>query len=95
MSNEKEAHTAIDAVNGFNLGGRRLNVEESISEVRQKPGMGGSDKCFFCGDGGHWSRDCPKLVFTFSKFEKEFNPNAFFILQQARFGGSQPGRTLD
>ncbi|CAG0920556.1 unnamed protein product [Notodromas monacha] len=60
MANEKEAHTAIEALNGFTFNGRRLNVEESISEVRQKPGMGGSDKCFFCGDGGHWSRDCPK-----------------------------------
>ena len=62
MANETEAREAIGVLNGSTHNGRRLNVEESTSEVRQKPGMGGSDKCFFCGDGGHWSRDCPKLV---------------------------------
>jgi len=44
-------------LNGADLKGNKIRVQESTSGVRTKPGMDG-DACFKCGRGGHWSKEC-------------------------------------
>ena len=46
-------------LNGYNLNGSQIRVQQSTSGVRQKPGMGG-DQCYRCGRDGHWSKECPQ-----------------------------------
>ena len=55
MATAEEASMAIRTLDGYMFDGRRLSVERSTSEAK-----GGSDKCFHCGELGHWSRGCPK-----------------------------------
>jgi len=58
MTQESDAHAAIQALNGHEFKGVAITVEESRSKVRVKPGMGGSSTCFRCGKTGHWSKEC-------------------------------------
>jgi len=44
-------------LNGADLKGNKVRVQESTSGIRTKPGMDG-DACFKCGRGGHWSKEC-------------------------------------
>jgi len=60
MSDEQESQTAISNLDGYELHGLKLRVQESNSKVRQTPGMGGGDQCYRCGGSGHWSRECPR-----------------------------------
>lgn len=60
MSDETEAKTAIDALNGSEFMGVKITVEASRSKVRPKPGMGGKGQCYRCGKSGHWSKECPR-----------------------------------
>ncbi|CAL4140773.1 unnamed protein product, partial [Meganyctiphanes norvegica] len=60
MTMENEAHEAIRELDGFELHGLRLRVQQSTSVVRKRPGMGDSDACFRCGSSGHWSKECPR-----------------------------------
>merc|ERR1719259_609336 len=47
-------------LNGYNLNGSQIRVQQSTSGVRQKPGMGG-DQCYRCGRDVHWSKECPQF----------------------------------
>lgn len=60
MSDETEAKTAIEALNGSEFMGVKITVEASRSKVRPKPGMGGKGQCYRCGKSGHWSKECPR-----------------------------------
>ncbi|XP_018026481.1 RNA-binding protein lark-like [Hyalella azteca] len=60
MSDEMEALQAIRNLDGYELHGLRLRVQESTSRVRQTPGMGNPDQCYRCGSSGHWSKECPR-----------------------------------
>ena len=46
MSDETEAQTAINNLDGYELQGLKLRVQESTSKVRQTPGMGSADQCY-------------------------------------------------
>jgi len=60
MSDEGEALQAIRNLDGYELHGLRLRVQESTSRVRPNAGMGNPDQCYRCGSSGHWSKECPR-----------------------------------
>ena len=46
MENEGNAQEAIRALDGYELHGLRIIVQESTSRVRQHAGMGNPDMCY-------------------------------------------------
>merc|ERR1712088_863327 len=56
----QKVNEIIRELNGYNLNGSQIRVQQSTSGVRQKPGMGG-DQCYRCGREGHWSKECPQF----------------------------------
>lgn len=61
----EEADAACEALNGEEILGSRIRVQKSTSSKRggggeRGGGGGGSERgCFKCGEGGHWSKECP------------------------------------
>jgi len=59
MDSEDDARKAIESIDGTELHGLRLRVQESTSRVRQSAGMGQDrDSCYKCGRSGHRFKDC-------------------------------------
>jgi len=57
---KNKVNEILRELNGYNLNGSQIRVQQSTSGVRQKPGMGG-DQCYRCGRDGHWSKECPQF----------------------------------
>jgi len=57
---KNKVNEILRELNGYNLNGSQIRVQQSTSGVRQKPGMGG-DQCYRCGREGHWSKECPQF----------------------------------
>ncbi|CAE1307895.1 SFRS7 [Acanthosepion pharaonis] len=69
----RDAEDAVRALDGTNICGSRVRVEHSTGKVRPKPWMRGGrgpprnrrpfhpeDRCFECGDRGHYAYDCSR-----------------------------------
>ena len=57
MTNEGEAERAISALNGTNMSGRALNVNEARPKAERGPRPGGGGRGFGGGGGGFRDRD--------------------------------------
>ncbi len=60
MSNDEEAERAINALNGMDFGGRKLNVNEARPREERSFGGGGGGRGGYGGGGGGGRRREPR-----------------------------------
>lgn len=68
---EKEAIAAIKNLNDYTLMGNKINVESAKSKI-EKMAERINEKCFKCGEFGHWAKDC-KLMRRERDRTRKFN----------------------
>ena len=76
----------IRDLNGVELNGSAIRVQQSTSGVRHKPGMGG-DQCYRCGADGHWSKECPNFPNEDYRHQPRSRNNFDYYGQRDPYGG--------
>lgn len=72
FEDEKQALDALKIFNEVNLNGNKLSVELAKSRT-EKMAERMNEKCFKCGDFGHWAKDCKTFKRQKRQEKRKFN----------------------
>lgn len=70
-SHENEAIQAVNKFNDYNMNGNRILVELAKSRT-EKLAERINEKCFKCGEYGHWVKDCKSIKNKVKEEKRKF-----------------------
>jgi arginine/serine-rich splicing factor 7 len=70
-SHEHEAVQAVNKFNDFNMNGNKILVELAKTRT-EKLAERMNEKCFKCGEYGHWAKDCKLFKYKAKEEKRKF-----------------------